>query len=393
MLTAMIVVLLQALPATGAAAATADPGGKDVITVVGVRMADLKADVDGCIKGGCSPRQDVIASVRYAEAQFREGNYAAARLTLAAAVARVREHGREEPIAISQLYVAQATVAEHYGDRTEGDRAIDRSAAVLRDALGTDDIDTLTAELRVADVQARKGYVQDAERQYRAIAERATKGGHSATAGVADLRRVHLLHLENRHREAAELLTRLAASPIVPIAVSAKVSQARFARERGDSRASDALIAELARSASTGKGGPSLVYQPPIVEPADANPSDPFTTTIDTQTRSSDYAGISWVDIGFWIKADGNVDGAEVLRGTPGKGWTQQLLRAIAGRRYTAFASPGSDAGDYRVERWTRTADFSTPVGSLIRRRTGTARYERLDISRDPPGGEQRPTP
>ena len=41
--------------------------------------------------------------------------------------------------------------------------------------------------------------------------------------------------------------------------------------------------------------------------------------------------------------------------------------------------------GLYRIERWTLTFDYATPIGSLIRRRAINPHYEQLDITPAPP--------
>ena len=51
----------------------------------------------------------------------------------------------------------------------------------------------------------------------------------------------------------------------------------------------------------------------------------------------------------------------------------------IVARRY---APPGDMAGAlYRIERWTLTADYDTPAGSLIRRRVRNPHFEQVDLT------------
>ncbi len=357
----------------------------ETIVVTGVRMADLKAAVDACAGSAataqpCTPRHDVIVSVRYAEAQFRTGDLRGARKTLYASSDRTRTHGKEEPIAISQLHIAQANVAAHLGDRDEVRRFTVASAVVLRDALGSSDPDTLAADLRFADLTAETDG-RSAERYYVSIAKRAREAGHPGTAGVADLRRAWLLHLQKYDNQAKALLATLADSPNTSIRIAAAVSLARIARDRGDTSATDALVASLAK-VPAGTGAATLLWQPKIGEPTDTLTRNPLGASIDYQTRSSDYNGVNWADIGFWIRPDGSVEQTEVLRGTPGNAWARPILTAIGGRRYAPFAA---EAGEYHVERWTLTGGWVTPIGSLIRRRGGTPRFERLDLTEDPP--------
>lgn len=56
-------------------------------------------------------------------------------------------------------------------------------------------------------------------------------------------------------------------------------------------------------------------------------------------------------------------------------------MAMVAGRRYIAIAGNDDTPGHYRVERYTLTGDFGTPVGSLIRRRIRTPRFEQIDLT------------
>lgn len=104
------------------------------------------------------------------------------------------------------------------------------------------------------------------------------------------------------------------------------------------------------------------------------------------------YFPFFWVDVGFAIGADGRVESAEILRGSELKGWAKPLVKAIAQRRYSPVAESDDLAGRYRVERYTLTADFGTPKGSLIRRRAGMRRFERIDLTVAPPKPAEAPT-
>ena len=113
-------------------------------------------------------------------------------------------------------------------------------------------------------------------------------------------------------------------------------------------------------------------------------PANGFEIQQDTQTRSSDRASLRWADVGFWITPGGTVADAEVLRGSRDATWAAPIVATIAARRYTPFADAPSGQGRYRIERFTLTADFVTPIGSNIRRRAGAPHYERLDLTETP---------
>lgn len=129
--------------------------------------------------------------------------------------------------------------------------------------------------------------------------------------------------------------------------------------------------------------------EPPPPVPTDPVARDILAIPADPNTRPSDIARLQWVDIGFWVRGDGSVDSAEVLRGTRADGWATPLLRMIEGRRYAPCetAADAGETGRYRMERYTWTADYAVPVGSLVRRRLRNPHYERIDLT------EAEPTP
>ncbi len=374
MLTMMVVALaLQARP---------DPVAEPVITVTATKLSDYRVAVERCIAGSCTPRQDIVYSIRYAEALFRTGDYGGARLVLAKSVTRNRHAAAQEPIALSQLYLAQANVGLHYGDQTEVKRALANSAIVARDYLPADTPDVFLAQLRVADLRSLRDPSPGFTGPYRSIAARAHAANLPLIAALADLHQAGALASRRNPQAAEPLLAGVAALPgeaARPYRVAARVMQARIARERGDKGATEALIAALK---SEPLSEATLVYSPPLPNPTDPVITDPFDTTIDRATRSSDLIPLQWVDVGFSIRQDGTVDSPEVLRGSRQHPWSAALLKAVAGRRYTP--SSASEAGQYRIERFTVTADFSTPIGSMIRRRVGAPRIEQIDLT-DPP--------
>lgn len=79
------------------------PLQRDEIVVVGAKLSDLEADLERCEAGGCSVREDVIATVRYAEAQFRSGKYSEARTALGKSVSPTKRHADSDPFAVAPL--------------------------------------------------------------------------------------------------------------------------------------------------------------------------------------------------------------------------------------------------------------------------------------------------
>jgi hypothetical protein len=99
--------------------------------------------------------------------------------------------------------------------------------------------------------------------------------------------------------------------------------------------------------------------------------------------RSMDFIPLRWIDVGFWIRPDGRVEEAEVLRGSSARDWAKPVIASVADRRYAPFAAEMGDTGQYRVERFTLTAEKMVPIGSLIARRAGPLELRQLDITRN----------
>lgn len=368
-----------------AAAPTPVAASEATITITGTRLSDYAAAVDACVAGPCSPKKDIVVSIRYAEALFRGGDYIGARGVLAKTVRRQAGAGKVEPVALSQLYVAQANVAAHYGEQRDVRAATYASARVTHENLPEGDPDRLWADLRVADLRVANDRL-DGFRAYAQVAADARAAGQRQIAVAADIHRAWALHAAKLDSAALRLLADLAATPgetSRPYRIAARVLTARIARERGDKGAVDAVLRDIADEPDPGQ--PLLVYSPPFPRPTNPFYRDPFDSPpIDRVVKSSDFTGLQWVDIGFGIRADGTVDAPEVLRSSRSSDWAAPLLAMVAKRRYTpsTTAAAGGDApGHYRVERYTLTADFSTPTGSLIRRRSREPHYALIDLT------------
>lgn len=383
----MPIALLALILAAPIASPPPMPPPEPPITITGTRLKDYAAAADACVAGPCSPKKDIVVSIRYAEALFRGGDYIGARGVLAKAVRRQAGAGAVEPVALSQLYLAQANVAAHYGEQRDVRTATYASARVTHEFLPEGSPDRLWADLRVADLRLGNDR-RDGFSAYRKVAADARATGHPAIAVAADLHYAWALHKTKLDSEALRLLAGLAATPgeeARPYRLVARVLAARIDRERGDKAAIDAVLRDIAGEPDPGQ--PLLVYSPPLPTPGNEDYRNPFDVPVNTGDKSNDSIGLQWVDIGFGIAADGTVDAPEVLRSSRSSAWASPLVKMIAHRRYTPSATPamaalGDDApGHYRIERYTLTADFSVPTGSLIRRRSRDPHYEQLDLT------------
>jgi hypothetical protein len=373
-------VLLLAFMAA-AAVQTPPPSTPEPDTVVvTASVAQLKAAWEKCRVGGCTPREDIVATIRYAEVVFRGGRYADARHVLQEAIARDKGAAKAEPLAVAALYEATATVARH-----DGEQDVVRSAAyarvrVLRDNLPNAGTALFQAELDAGDVDLRYGELQSARGRYAMLARRAHSREEAALVGMRVAVVEHALRDEHAADEALARITGASALSS-PYKVAAQATAARFARENGDKAATDRLVAAFLSSDQPGP--PVLVWQPPIAAP--------ITPGQDSYSRINHgpavQIGAAWADIGFTILADGTVDSPEILRGTRDSSWSRPIVAVIAARRYTP--RPQNAAPLYRIERWTLTADYVVGVQSNIKLRAGTQRYAQLDLTPDDPVSEQ----
>jgi hypothetical protein len=370
MLLVALTVLLQAASPAGA-----EIDDEGTITVTARRISDLEADVAACAAAPCSTRRDVAVSVAYASALFNEGRYGDATKVVNAAIARVKGNAAAEPVAVSQLYSAQAKLYQHYGDARITRRAAFSSYTVLRDNLGPAALHSLSAAYRLGQWQVRAGRFVEAEAQFAQVARLAGEAGYATLADASDLHRAQLLERRSEPEAAFALLDEIAARNHGPdddgdMQRAALATALRLASERRERRRADAYAAKLA---AMGAGDePLLVSQSPLPDP------------------QQDIVGWRWVDIGYWIRPDGSVEQIEVLRGSARHGWANPLLRHIETRRY---APTRGTIGHYKVERYTMTADKLDNVGRLTQKRVLNPRFEMSPMpARRPDAGETQPT-
>ncbi len=361
------------------------PLQRDEIVVVGVKLKDLKAEVERCEAGGCSVREDVVATVRYAEAEFRAGNYHDARTALGKAVSRTKRRADSDPFAVAELHTARATVAWHFGDQRDALRATAATSRLL-DRHAPDSVNALLARMRLIQAQFQLDGPSTNIAQIKWLAERAKAASQPLVAMRADISRATMLHRINRREEARALLASIKANDHprgAGLRLAAEITEMRLALRDGDTGAVDRLIARLSDEQKS--IGPLLVWSPEMPAPDGGDSASANGRVMQVQGHSSDLMHLRWVDIGYQIGPDGRVEDVQILRGSPRAIWARPLVEVIAQRRYTPAADTDDLAGRYRVERYTLTGNFITPTGSLIRRRAGTPRFERIDLTAAPP--------
>ncbi len=382
MLTSLALSLLQAEPA--------EPAQGQRIIVTGSRISDDRARLGECLRRRCPPLEDITASLRLAENLFVAGAYPEARSVLSGSIDRNRDQARHYPRAVAGLYRAHGRISIHLGEGEDYRRSSHRIVRALAEGLPRDAPDLLMGRVEVGDMQISLGNARHAELTYQSVAQQAGRAGNAQVEALARLRLAWLRHLIGDARGAQRQLQAIAAeggSEKAAFRLAAQVLLARVARGRGDQAATDQLLAELVRQGP--QPGLTLLWAPALTDsfPRARDPREPGL-------EGMSYAGFAnrWIDLGFWVRPDGRVQDAEILRSEGSLGWTPPLLRSVAGRIYAPLEADPASPGLYRVERYTYTSLYQVPGRSRIRARTGTPRIEQVDLSVDPPS-EARPEP
>lgn len=351
------------------------------IVVNGKRLDDAAAL---CAKRQCTPLRDAQVSITLAERYFRAGNYLTAKRTLADAIAREKGHASTDPKPVSALYEAYATVAIHDGDEETYHKAVAGQVWTLRNNLPPDDPAVVNAAFALGDMWVKLGKYYNADEAYEGIERRARAEGNTRVAILAAMRRIGLLSGLHDDAQASAMFAKLEASPgaddpaLRPVF---RVLRLRLAVRQGDPKRIDPLLHEIGQGQTA---APTLVWAPPYSKTGAAAAQDDerrWQFLDNFAARSSDSDPYLWADIGFWIRPDGRTDDATILRQQPTTGgWATPYLAHIAARRYTTSNDP-TGQGVYRVERFTLRGTYTTPIGSLIRRRGGPMRLEVLDLT------------
>ena len=361
------------------------------IVVTGRSLRETASDLAACLAQHCPPDQDVAASVAHAENQFVAGDYSGAQRTLHASLGRNRKHGKEYPLEVSNLLRANSRVAEHMGEAKDFQLSVLDMRDTLKDGYGENDFRTLVAQVEVGDSRAKLGYPDEAERIYQGVEDRALAAKQFRVASFARLRRALLARgrfddqpsVANRKRLDA-LLDVLIGQPLPQsddFVLAAQVLRAREDRRSGSGASTDALVRSFATRG--GASRPILLYSEPLSR---INPLIPMPGQQDQReawTRWSTNRQGEWIDVGFWVGADGHVSDAEVLRSAGANGWSKPVLANIAKRVYAPLRQDGDAApGFYMVERYTLTARVTEgETGTHLRTRESTPRIEMLSLT------------
>ena len=350
-------------------ATSANPLTNDVI-VVGHRA---EKELAACLARHCPPAQEVEASLQASVEQFADGRYPDARRTLQRAIDRNKRHAATLPGPVSSLYATLATVAEHEGDRQLWRTASRNNLTTLRAQLGEANGATMREELQFADDMVGQGVLNLADDTYAKVQRNAAAGGSTDLAASATFRRAWLALARGRNREAerfADAAVALAGPGDATMAQLREIVRTRVAVRKGDKEAVDRLAARIRQSTDA---PPILLYAPPI---EDINPP-PRLVAIVSQSDS----GIRFADVGYWIRPDGRIADAELLR-TNGLGqWSPVILKQVRARRYVPPKLAEGEPGLYRIDRFTVRATMGTPLGTRIEQRTGRLSVHVIDLT------------
>lgn len=378
--------------AMGAAttAASQDEDKREIV-VTARSLADTEADLKACLARGCPPDQDIKATIAHAENQFVEGDYRHARETLVRSLGRNRRHKEQFPIEVSDLLRANGNVASHLGEADAYRLSVLDMRDTLKSSLQPNDYRVFGAEIEVADSRMKLGYLEEAKDKYIAIEKLARAKGLPQVAAIAKLRELSLLVqvADNEktpfaRKEANEAINAYLAVPTAgaeQYKIVAEVMKSRMDRTAGNAESTEKLIARY--SALGGTERPVLIHANPI-KMNEAQAARAAVGGSDLNRRGMQVVEKRWVDIGFWISADGKVDEPEIIRKEGNSDWTDVVLKSIKSRIYAPLKAEndGSSPGVYAIERYTLTAQFEDNVtGTRIRQRSPIAKIERIDLT------------
>lgn len=380
-----------ALLAGCSVAAIAQEQEKKEIVVTARSLADTEADLKKCLARGCPPDEDIKATLAHAENQFVEGDYRNARETLARSLGRNRKHKEQYPIEVSDLLRANGNVAVHLGESDVYRLSVLDMRDTLKGALKPDDYRVFGAEIEVADSRMKLGYREEASDKYLQIEKQALAKGLPQVAAIARLRdlslRVQWAEVEKtayRNKDANDAIDAFLAQPTAgaeQFKIVAEVLKSRLDRNSGNSETTDKLIARYAALGGTAR--PLLLHSKPI-EMNEAQAARAAAGGSDLNRRGTQVVDKRWVDIGFWIGADGKVDEPEILRSEGDTKWTDVVLKSIKTRIYAPLKAEkdGASPGVYAIERYSLTAQFEDDItGTRIRQRSPIAKIERIDLT------------
>lgn len=348
------------------------------IVVTGQRLQDSKAALQACLARNCPPDEDINATLAHAENQVAAGDYAAARRTLNASVGRNRDEAKSYPEPVSDLYRADALVANHLGLEEEYFLSTHAIVGALKAGIKEPDHRHFRARMEVASMLKRMRGFERAIDEYESIAKEADRNDRPDIAWLARLRGASLSYDQAPGPSSLKRMRQIAAltDPRASEAASlAKLYLAKIAFKRGKREEGEALIQS---TVGNGVRNAMLIYAPPyeLTVQEFGNNVD-ASTAVGNARRFAGKMDGQWIDVGFRVQPDGKVADVQVLKSGGSTDWAKPLLKSIEGRIYAPIRGDGA----YQVERYAYTSRLELQAGSHIKRRSPRARVEQLDLS------------
>ena len=373
------------------AMAAPEPSTREIV-VIGQSLKDTQKALADCIARGCPPDEEIRAALAHAENQFVTGDYRNAKSTLNKTAGRNRKHGDAYPIEVSDLFRASSRIAEHLGEGKQFQLSVLDMRDTLKSGLPANDARVMVAQVEVGDSRAKLGYPDEALRIYRDVAEKAEAAGHSRVAAFARLRQYLLTYSLGEDRDADSLkrdsrqgLTKLATTPqkgAEDFALVAEVALARMDRKEGKTDTTDAIVKRFVQNG--GSNRTLLLSSEPIKLVANPRASADSSSAQNVLGFTPANFEDRWVDIGFWVNANGLVSDVEVLRAEGDVQWAKLVTDSIKSRIYAPLKAKADDANPayYMVERYSYTSRYlQDTTGTRIARRDSQPRIERIDIT------------
>lgn len=376
----MFAATLFLMAAAQAAPAQTGPG-RDVV-VTARPLASYRADVEACIARHCPPKQEIAASLAYAQAQLLAGDYAGSRSTLLKARGRNARFAAELPVDVSDLHHANARLADLNGRPETARIGMFDVVSALEAGLPDDDSRVMAARLIVGDEFAKAGRLYGALSHYRWVEKLSRQANIPLVVGMAKFRSAALLAtiasvdpgFQIRARRAADDILRASDPDWAVFRNGMRLVPVYLARRDKQPALLDAAIASLEPQTAEAV---QLVYRPQI-----------DLAKVGEEAARGD-ADTQWADVGFRIAPDGRVADVAVLRRSerlPDR-WLAPALESLRGRRYAPLRLPPGSPGLTRMERYSVVSDLVAIKGTLMPVRASVRRVDIMDLSEPAPTG------
>ncbi len=370
-----------------------EESGERQIVVSGVSLKDSAKKLADCIARNCPPDEEIAAALAHGENQFVAGKYLDAKSTLRKTAGRTRKFDEKYPVEVSDLFRASGRVAEHLGEAQNYQLYVLDMRDALKAGVPDNDARLMVAQIEVGDSRAKLGYPLESFRIYEDVEKKARAAGLGRIGDYASLRHGIMRHaygetakIKDDTEKAIARIRNVAANAsadAVDIKLMADVFLARLDRKSGNQATTNAILKRFVEAG--GAKRPLLITSYPI-RTVDTVPDEYSKKMAILPTLGGNFED-RWIDIGFWVNANGNVSDLEVLRASGSTtGWAKPVLDSVQSRIYAPLKVTAEDSNPafYMVERYTYTARFRDAqdvTGSRLATRSTTPRVERIDLT------------